>query len=143
MRQVLLMGILLVFATGLGACEKLFPSKNKPSKLVEAVTPPQQPTVNIAANYGVTGTNPGGKGRYRGTATISPAGDQYKVHWEVGAVYDGVGKLDGKVFTVKWGPGGQVKGEVTYTLSPEGNMQGTWYTYDNPKILGTETLIPR
>ncbi|MFO1519645.1 MAG: fibronectin-binding protein [bacterium] len=97
-------------------------------------------SANIEGTYGVLGTNPKNAGSYRGTATIVKSGDVYRVHWQVGSVYDGVGKLNGNTFAVEWGNQSQNVGTVTYTVQPDGNMKGTWFVAKNPNDLGTETL---
>ena len=98
---------------------------------------------NIAGTYWVKGTNPGGKGAYQGIATVIKSGDSYRIHWEVGTIYDGVGKLNGGVLTVEWGNTKENVGTVTYNLQPDGSLKGTWFTARNPTDLGTETLTPK
>jgi hypothetical protein len=97
----------------------------------------------IEGSYRVQGTNPGGKGSYHGTADIVKAGDSYRIHWSVGTVYDGVGKLNGNVFQVEWGTTKSHVGTVTYVLQPDGVMKGTWFVAKNPNDLGTEILTPK
>jgi hypothetical protein len=98
---------------------------------------------SLAGVYAVTGTNPGGKGAYKGIATIVKSGDNYRIHWEVGTTYDGIGKLNGKVFTVEWGTSTANVGTVTYNLQPDGSLKGTWFVAKNPSELGTENLVPK
>lgn len=98
---------------------------------------------DISGTYWAAGTNPGGQGQYKGIATIVKAGDVYRVHWEVGTVYDGVGKLIDKTFAVDWGTATSNVGTVTYTLQPDGSLKGTWSTAKNPSLLGTEILTPK
>jgi hypothetical protein len=98
---------------------------------------------SIAGSYWVQGTNPGGKGAYKGIATIVKAGDSYRMHWEVGTIYEGIGKLNGNVFTVEWGTIKENVGTVTYTLQTDGSLKGTWFVAKNPSDLGTETLNPK
>jgi len=100
-------------------------------------------TVPIEGSYRVQGTNPGGRGAYRGTADIVKAGDSYRVHWRVGTVYDGVGKLSGNTFKVEWGTATEHVGTVTYDVQPDGSLKGTWFVAKNPNDLGTEVLIPK
>ena len=97
----------------------------------------------IAGTYRVNGTNPGSGSAYKGTATILQSGDSYRMHWQVGTSYDGIGKFDGKTLTVEWGTATQNVGTVTYTLQADGSLKGTWFTASNPKSLGTETLTPK
>lgn len=98
---------------------------------------------NIAGSYSVTGTNPGNTGRYRGTATIIKEGDKYRMHWNVGTTYDGIGSLNGNTFTVEWGTTTSHVGTVTYVLGKDGVMKGTWYEAKTPNNLGTEILTPQ
>ncbi len=97
----------------------------------------------IGGGYLVTGTNPGNTGRYRGIATIVKEGDKYRVHWQVGTSYDGIGSLNGNTLTVEWGTATQHVGTVTYTVQADGTLKGTWFVAKDPKNLGTETLVPR
>ena len=98
---------------------------------------------NIAGAYWVNGTNPGGKGAYKGIATIIKSGDSYRIHWEVGTTYDGVGKLNAGVLKVEWGNATENVGTVTYNVQPDGILKGTWFVAKNPTDLGTETLTPK
>ena len=102
-----------------------------------------QAQTNLAGTYWVQGTNPGGRGAYKGVATIVKAGDTYRVHWEVGTVYEGIGKLNGNTFAVEWGTTKENVGTVTYTLQPDGTLKGTWFVAKNPSSLGTEILTPK
>lgn len=139
MKKTISTGLMVLLACSLLSCDFLNPNKSKKSSEISSTAK----TVNISGTYVTQGTNPGGQGRYEGFTTITQEGDKYKVHWEVGTVYDGIGKLDGKVFKVEWGTPGNLVGIVTYTLGPGGVLQGTWYTFKNPKVLGTETLTPQ
>jgi len=105
--------------------------------VAQAQTPP-----NLAGTYSVAGTNPGNTGSYTGMATIAKDGEKYKMHWQVGTTYDGVGTLSGNTFTAEWGTDKAHVGTVTYTLQKDGSLKGTWYDARDPKNLGTETLTP-
>ena len=100
-------------------------------------------TANIAGTYLVAGTNPGNTGSYKGIATIVKSGDTYRIHWEVGTTYDGIGKLTGNTFSVEWGTAKENVGTVTYTVQPDGSLKGTWFVAKNPSVLGTEILTPK
>src|SRR4029450_9312964 len=104
---------------------------------------PASAQTSIEGSYRVEGTNPGGKGSYRGVAHIVKAGDSYRIHWSVGTVYDGVGKLNGKVFQVEWGTTTEHVGTVTYALQEDGSLKGTWFVAKRPNDLGIETLFPK
>lgn len=101
-----------------------------------------QNAANIAGTYRVMGTNPGSGSQYQGTATIVKDADKYRIHWNVGTVYDGVGTLKGDTLTVEWGTATSHVGTVTYTLQKDGVLKGTWYDAKDPKTLGTENLTP-
>ncbi|MBI4237777.1 MAG: fibronectin-binding protein [Deltaproteobacteria bacterium] len=97
----------------------------------------------LAGKYAVKGTNPGGKGNYTGTVTITQKGDLYQLAWSVGTTYTGVGIKSGNVLSVGWGTGGAAGyGVVSYTIGADGTLTGTWA---GPKDtgLGTETLTPQ
>ncbi|MCE9624392.1 MAG: hypothetical protein K8R69_02895 [Deltaproteobacteria bacterium] len=102
-----------------------------------------QSAPNLAGTYWVSGTNPDGKGSYKGIATLVKSGDTYRIHWEVGTTYDGIGKLNDKTFTVEWGTATENVGTVTYILQPNGSLKGTWSVAKDPGHLGTETLTPK
>ena len=139
-------GLVIGFAVALILIScNLFKSE-QPVEIKElAVSPPSESGAvpDLQGTYSVTGTNPGGAGSYTGVATLVREGSQYKIHWEVGNIYDGIGKLEGKVLEVDWGEAGNPKGKVTYTLGPNGVLQGTWYVFEDPNKLGTETLTPK
>lgn len=114
-----------------------------------APTPPPVVITNnatsLVGDYAVRGTNPGGRSNYSGSANIS-AGDEtntYKIHWRVGTIYDGIGKLEGNSLNVKWGTPTAPVGTVIYTLEPGGVLKGVWYTNSNPNALGSEILTPK
>lgn len=136
--------IILSVLLTLGLVFSLISCENFPFGKKESQEPSAQKSLlKLSGVYKAVGTNPGGAGTYRGTATISREGDWYKIHWEVENVYDGIGQVEGNIFKVKWGRGGKEVGEVNYTINPDGVLRGTWFTYDNPGPLGTETLTPQ
>ncbi|GEM_PF-2397368 len=99
---------------------------------------------SLVGTYHVRGTNPGGRSNYHGTATLSSSEkDVYKIHWQVGTVYDGEGKLEGNTLNVKWGTPTAPVGTVVYTLEAGGILKGVWYTNSNPNALGSEILTPK
>jgi len=96
----------------------------------------------VGGVYNVQGTNPGGKGGYTGTVSITPTGSVYQVDWKVGNSYSGVGILNGNILSVGWGNLSQAGfGVVTYTVQPNGSLSGTWAMVKGT-TLGTETLTP-
>ncbi len=101
--------------------------------------------VSLVGDYSVRGTNPGGRSNYKGSVNIT-AGEEpnaYKIHWQVGTIYEGIGKLEGNSLNVKWGTPTAPVGTVIYTLEPGGVLKGIWYTNKNPNALGSEILTPR
>ena len=98
---------------------------------------------DLSGSYWVQGTNPGGTGTYKGIATIVKSGEVYRIHWEVGTTYDGIGKFQDNTFQVEWGTSKENVGSVTYKLQADGSLKGTWFVAKNPGVLGTETLTPK
>lgn len=149
MAKLLPFFLTIVVAFSLWGCEKFLTSKKENKAPVQGQEAGQatgnlkKGTVNIAGTYRAQGTNPGGRTKYSGTATLTPDGDKYRVHWEVGTIYDGVGKVEGNIFKVEWGRAGDPVGLVTYTIDSDKVLRGSWYTFKNPNTLGTETLTPQ
>lgn len=101
------------------------------------------PAFALTGKYAVKGTNPGGKGNYAGTVTITQKGDLYQLAWSVGANYTGVGIKNGNVLSVGWGTGGAAGyGIVAYTIGADGTLTGTWAGAKDA-TLGTEMLTPQ
>lgn len=96
---------------------------------------------DIVGTYAVTGSNPGGKGQYKGTVIITKTKDTYKLVWSVGAAYIGTGILVDNVLSVaytdenkKW------FGIVAYKVIDSGKkLEGNWCAHGG-QVLGTETL---
>lgn len=94
---------------------------------------PGGPPPRIAGRYNASGTNPNGTS-YSGSATIEEAGGQWRVRWTVGnSAYQGIGVLDGSLFTVDWGQ----PSPVVYVVRGDGSLTGLWSSGR-----GTEILTP-
>ncbi len=94
-------------------------------------------------DYTVQGSNPGGKGHYAGTLTMTKKGEVYEMQWRVGTTYRGIGIQHGNILSVGWGaPGQSGYGVVSYTIATDGTLTGQWATASAPN-LGTETLTPK
>lgn len=93
--------------------------------------------------YAVQGTNPGGEGRYGGTATLSQTGrNTWSIAWRVGSdSYSGYGVGDGRVLAFSYVGGGSA-GVVSYVANADGSYSGLWTTA-NGRNAGTERLIPQ
>lgn len=90
-------------------------------------------TPALGGRYKVNGANPDGS-RYSGSVTIGQTAEGYRVDWAVGqSAYQGVGVLEGNVFTVDWGS----DTPVVYALAPDGTLSGLWAAGN-----GEETLAP-
>lgn len=94
---------------------------------------------DISGEYSVFGTNQDG-GNYSGTATItSLGGNQYQIDWVLGGgdqLITGEGTLTGNTFVTDDG-----SFAITYTLLPDGVLDGTWVEY-GVNGEGTEILTP-
>ena len=99
---------------------------------------------DIEGTYSAVGSNPGGKGQYKGNVIISKSGETYKVVWSVGTAYIGTGIVVDDVLSVaytdeakKW------FGIVAYKIKSGGKvLEGLW-TGHNGKKLGKETLTKK
>ena len=98
----------------------------------------------IEGVYSASGTNPGGRGSYKGTVTISRTHQTYKIVWNVGSVFIGTGIVTGDTLSVaytdehkKW------FGIVSYKIFDNGKqLHGEWSAHGG-KSVGTEKLIKR
>ncbi len=89
---------------------------------------------SVAGNYSITGSNPGGRGSYRGVVVVRQTGQTYVVAWQVGSQrYVGRGILYNGVFSVAYNGGLAV-----YSFDGTGNASGQW-TVTRGTRLGTET----
>ncbi len=92
---------------------------------------------DLAGNYAVTGSNPGGAG-YQGTLVIAKSGSAYSLTWNSGGITTGVGLVIGDSLAVAVGEGCAVAG---YKISPEGGLDGAW-TGPKGGAVGTEKGTP-
>lgn len=100
-------------------------------------------TRDITGIYAATGTNPGGRGAYRGDVIVVEDGEVYQVAWTIaGARHVGTGVLRGNQFSVVYAPEGQGTGIAVYELQPDGNLDGVW-TNLGGSTLGSERWIPQ
>ncbi|EHJ46015.1 hypothetical protein DFW101_3731 (plasmid) [Solidesulfovibrio carbinoliphilus subsp. oakridgensis] len=112
--------------------------------LVAAMTPPGALAADIVGQYTLDGANPGGQGRYAGTALVQKKGDTYVVGWKIGnQELAGTGILEGNSFAVVYIPRDAkgAPGLVLYTLLPGGMLTGK-FTNLGGTTLGTETWTP-
>jgi hypothetical protein len=96
---------------------------------------------DLAGTYTITSAaNPGGGGGYKGSVTITPEGDVYKLAWTIpnSPPYSGVAILDGTTLGVGWGMGSRY-GVVVYRVSG-GKLTGRWATGGSGTEAGTEDL---
>ena len=86
--------------------------------------------------YEVSGTNPGNKGTYTGTAVIEKTGDTYRVVWQIGSDrYVGTGIGTPEFIAVSYRLGNE-SGLALYSASGAG-WKGIW-TYAGGREIGTE-----
>ena len=94
-----------------------------------------------AGQYTVQGTNPGNSGGYRGTVTVEPTGETFKVTWVVGGErYVGTGIGDKNFLAVSY-TSGKFSGLALYGADGQG-WSGVW-TYANGTRMGNEKWTPR
>ena len=88
-------------------------------------------------SYKVEGANPGGKGQYTGTVSVTKTGETYQVIWVVaGTRYIGTG-IGNKDFLAVSYKSGSDTGLALYGADG-GNWVGVW-TYAGGKDLGPQT----
>jgi hypothetical protein len=99
---------------------------------------------DIEGTYSAVGSNPGGKGQYKGNVIISKSGETYKIVWSVGTAYIGTGILIGDVLSVAYTDEGKKWfGIVAYKIKSGGKvLEGLW-TGHNGRNLGKETLTKK
>jgi hypothetical protein len=95
----------------------------------------------ISGNYEGKGTGPNGAA-YEAKVEISKNGDTYAVKWELAGneTYEGIGILEGDIFSVSYTAGGNGHGIVAYKVT-KGKLDGKWSPGDG-KIY-TETLTKK
>ena len=91
-----------------------------------STTVSQKNAVRIEGNYSVKGINPDGS-TYQGTAVISRKGKDYIMNWDIAKKkHSGRGSLSGNILRMNWSSGSGGGGVVTYTVTPNGVLEGTW-----------------
>jgi len=98
--------------------------------------------LDISGKYEGKGTGPNGAA-YEVKVEVSKSGDTYAIKWEVGGgneTYEGIGILEGDVFSVSYTAGGNGHGVVAYKVT-KGKLDGKWSPGDG-KIY-TETLTKK
>ena len=94
---------------------------------------------DLAGHYRIEGTNPDGRGMYRGQAVVTHTGAAYQVTWQIGTTrYIGTGIQQAGVFSVMFQPERAPPGIAAYEVGVDGILTGTWTTLGG-KMLGTET----
>lgn len=96
----------------------------------------------IAGRYDVVGTVPNVEGQYRGSAIITTRGRGCYMKWFPPNASDGTGTYSAGVLTINFAFEDGRRGVVTYQRESNGDLNGTWYTLDDPDSVGTETAIP-
>jgi hypothetical protein len=87
-------------------------------------------------SYTIDGTNPGGKGTYSGTVSVTKTGETYRVVWVVGSTrYIGTGIGDKNFLAVSYKSGSDT-GLALYGADG-GNWTGVW-AYSGAQQLGAE-----
>ena len=105
--------------------------------LVPAASAQKGPALGGA--YAVRGTNPDGRGGYRGTLQVTPTGDTYGFAWATGTTAEGVGVRRGDAVAVAYG--GADCGVALYAPGANGTLVGTWAGMGG-RTTGTEILAP-
>lgn len=93
---------------------------------------------DLAGTYAVNGKNPNGTA-YKGSLTISKAGNAWKVDWKTGSESSGMGVEMGDMLAVA--VGGAECAPVAYRVSPEGGLTGVW-TMPGGGMVGSERATP-
>ncbi len=101
-----------------------------------AAAAPAASAPEIAGDYTIQGTNPGG-GAYTGTLTIAKRGDVHQFSWKSGPTgYDGVGVQTENSVGVAFSSGSTGKGcsVVHYKVGANGALTGRWGEWGNNAI---------
>lgn len=97
--------------------------------------------MELAGQYQLQGSNPGGSGQYTGKAAIVSTGDTYQVRWRIGGVeHQGTGILTNGILSVVYQAPGSAPGIAVYEVRSDGSLKGRWTTL-NGSGLGGETWI--
>ena len=109
--------------------------------LLLAIVSPSAFAGDPAGSYNVTGSNPGGRGRYSGTVTVERTGDTFRVTWDIGnQTYVGTGIGSEKGIAVTYRSGNQT-GLAIYGANGN-NWEGVW-TYTGGREVGGEAWTRR
>jgi hypothetical protein len=139
---ILKLGLAACLVVGGAGCDRL--SGGQEQAPVESGQPGNKAgatTGNLAGTYSIAAaSNPGGGGGYKGSVTITPEGDVYKLAWAIpeSPPYSGVALLEGSTLAVGWGMGAQY-GVVVYRVSG-GKLTGRWATAASGPNAGTEVI---
>jgi hypothetical protein len=91
--------------------------------------------------YDVSGTNPGNRGTYSGSATVEKTGDTYRVVWQIGSDrYVGTGVGNSEFIAVSYRFGNE-SGLALYGANGRG-WKGVW-AYSGGQQLGSEVWTRR
>jgi hypothetical protein len=135
---------LLVSCTVVTACATEVKKKRKTYDDEEPATskfaaPPAIPSLDVAGEYDIVGTNPKGS-PYRGKLTIKSQGEVFQFHWVTGPIeYDGVGVALDRTIGVAFALGSDGKGcGVAHYKSTREGLSGRWGEWGVNRS-GTET----
>ena len=92
--------------------------------------------------YRITGSNPGGAGKYSGNVTVTANNNVYEVVWRIGnSRYTGVGIFTNSNFSVAY-YGANLTGVAVYQEQSDGIWNGVWAVKGSGR-LGTEVWTPK
>ncbi len=100
------------------------------------------PTGDITGTYVIAdGTNPGGTGRYYGSAAVQRVSATYQVRWDlsVGPSQHGIGLVSGNLFGVGYAPGADYA--VALYEIEGGTLRGAYSRANVPGRVGREVLV--
>lgn len=124
--QIALCGATIALLSGCG--NKGSGAGTEAGQAAGGVAPPA-PVAEIAGNYSIRGTNPGGGAAYTGSLLITKRDKVYQFSWKSGAQgYDGVGVVTDSTVGVAFANGNDGKGcsVVHYKIDPSGALAGRW-----------------
>jgi hypothetical protein len=136
---------LLVSCTVVTACAAKTKKKrntredNEASATSSVAAPPASPSLDIAGDYDIVGTNQNGS-PYHGKLTIKSQGEVFQFHWMTGPIeYDGVGVALDRTIGVAFALGRDGKGcSVAHYKSTREGLSGRWGEWGVNRS-GTET----
>lgn len=139
--KAVLLTVLGLAAAAAGGCGNKGDGGSGSSPTPGGAAKPAGPAPEIAGEYTIAGTNPGGGSPYNGALLVTKRGDVYQFSWKSGgASYDGIGVQTENTVGVAFANGADGKGcsVIHYKVGADGALSGRWGEW-GANASGTET----